>query len=297
MTNAADKSIGVFGEVLFDHLPDGRRVLGGAPFNVAWHLAAFGMAPDFISRVGPDAAGSEVRGAMSDWGMALDGLQTDETLPTGRVDVTLDASGDASYDIVDNCAYDAIATAPARRYSLLYHGSLAVRHATSAASLERLRQLGHDTVFMDVNLRTPHWTRDAVLALVRGADWVKLNADELQMLAPGAGGSGDKARRLLDTCELRGMVVTSGAEGAELLLATGASVTVAPRKRTTVVDTIGAGDAFSAVLVMGLILQWPLQDMMERCQDFAGSIVERAGATVGERDFYSHFAAKWRLHG
>ena len=296
MNITTEKSICVFGEVLFDHLPDDTRVLGGAPFNVAWHLAAFGLAPDFISRVGSDAAGAEVRGAMGDWGMALHGLQTDDILPTGRVDVTLDASGDASYDIIDNCAYDAIEPFPVQSYSLLYHGSLAVRHARTAACLQRLREAGHGNIFMDVNLRAPHWTRDSVLALVRGADWLKLNADELHLLAQGRGDTGSKARRLLETYQLRGLVVTSGSEGAELLLATGERIKVVPRKTETVVDTIGAGDAFSAVLVMGLISQWPLEDTMERCQEFAGSIVQRPGAIVTDRDFYRRFATQWFPH-
>ena len=71
-----DSQLCVFGEVLFDHFPDGRRVLGGAPFNVAWHLQAFGKRPHLISRVGDDAEGQEIRTAMRDWGMSEAGLQT-----------------------------------------------------------------------------------------------------------------------------------------------------------------------------------------------------------------------------
>ena len=73
----------VFGEVLFDHFPDGSKVLGGAPFNVAWHLQAFGLSPRFISRVGDDEDGEQIKSAMQAWGMSLSGLQTDRKLPTG----------------------------------------------------------------------------------------------------------------------------------------------------------------------------------------------------------------------
>ena len=122
----------IFGEVLFDRFPDGKQVLGGAPFNVAWHLQAFGRAPYFVSRIGADPEGDSVRESMRNWGMDLAGLQTDDTHPTGRVDVRITA-GEPSYDIVHPCAYDAIAPPGDVPGGLLYHGSLALRDARSRA--------------------------------------------------------------------------------------------------------------------------------------------------------------------
>ena len=72
----------VFGEVLFDCFPDGAEVLGGAPFNVAWHLQGFGQEPLFVSRIGDDIRGNQIRAAMSDWGMSLSGLQLDTSHAT-----------------------------------------------------------------------------------------------------------------------------------------------------------------------------------------------------------------------
>ena len=97
----------IFGEVLFDHFPNGKRVLGGAPFNVAWHLQAFGQTPCFISRIGDDPEGQAVFAAMRDWGMDTDGVQIDPTKATGRVSVRFDG-GEPVYEIVEHCAYDAI---------------------------------------------------------------------------------------------------------------------------------------------------------------------------------------------
>ena len=97
----------VFGEVLFDRFPDGNVVLGGAPFNVARHLQAFGREPLMISRVGNDALGRNIRQAMEDWSMTLRGLQLDSQHPTGTVDVSFHAD-EPSYDIVDQRAYDFI---------------------------------------------------------------------------------------------------------------------------------------------------------------------------------------------
>ena len=82
--------ITIFGEVLFDRFPDGSSVLGGAPFNVAWHLQAFGQRPLFISRIGRDRLGDTIRSAMQSWQMDVLGLQQDEIYPTGTVQVAIE---------------------------------------------------------------------------------------------------------------------------------------------------------------------------------------------------------------
>ena len=125
------KCLCIFGEVLFDHFPAGERVLGGAPFNVAWHLQAFAQSPVFISRIGDDAEGQTIRDAMQQWGMTTDALQLDTGLPTGRVNVSIH-NNEPTYDIVENCAYDAIVPISEDiQCRLLYHGSLALRETVS----------------------------------------------------------------------------------------------------------------------------------------------------------------------
>ncbi len=295
MSIAGADKVCVFGEVLFDHLPNGSRVLGGAPFNVAWHLTAFGLAPHLISRVGMDAEGEEVRRAMRDWGMDTSGLQSDPALPTGCVRVSLDSAGEPDYDIADNCAYDAIEAPQLQPASVLYHGTLATRHASSASALQRLRGIGHGAIFVDVNLRAGHWTRDNTLALVNGAHWVKLNVDELCHLTGRTDGIDKSARQLLQEFQLRGLLVTAGGEGARLLLDDGGEITVSPAQSGRVVDTVGAGDGFAAVMLLGLTRQWPLELTLERSQEFAGQIVQQRGATVSDMAFYDRFIDDWQI--
>ena len=130
----------IFGEVLFDHFPDGRRVLGGAPFNVAWHLQAFGESPLLVSRIGDDADGAAVAHAMDDWDMERAGLQTDPRLPTGRVQVSIE-DGEPSYDIVHPSAWDAIEPPGLdARCLLLYHGTLALRDDRARQAWRQLRR-------------------------------------------------------------------------------------------------------------------------------------------------------------
>jgi len=156
----------VFGEVLFDCFPDGEVVLGGAAFNVAWHLQGFKNSPLMISSVGKDAHGDKVREIMQAWGMDVSAMQISDKYPTGQVVVHLQ-DGQPSYDIVTDQAYDHITEQAAlgamgdQQVALLYHGSLALRDKESRATLDALLAVnsGKPTppIFLDLNLRDPWW--------------------------------------------------------------------------------------------------------------------------------------------
>jgi fructokinase len=181
----------VFGEVLFDRFPDGSVVLGGAPFNVAWHLQAFGQAPLFISRVGDDPLGRQVRDTMRDWGMDSDGLQLDSVHPTGTVEVRFEA-GEPHYENVDQRAYDFVAadSLPSLQSAgLIYHGTLALRGQASRDAFNKLTEQLSAPRFLDVNLRAPWWSKDAVLSLIGTRTWLKLNGHELAALTPNGAAS------------------------------------------------------------------------------------------------------------
>ena len=292
-----NKSIPIFGEVLFDHFPDGSCVLGGAPFNVAWHLQAFAQQPCFISRVGVDPMGDAIHTAMQDWQMDLSGLQRDKHHPTGTVQVSIE-QGEPSYEIVPEQAYDFIAADQLPLNSadgLLYHGSLALRHEVSRQALAVLKQQHRGKLFMDVNLREPWWNKADILALVDDADWVKLNHHELQALQPEAGDLQSAMSRFLTAHQLDGLVVTRGEQGALAINAAGESGLVTPTQTVEIVDTVGAGDAFASVLMLGIHLGWPLQATLERAQDFASAMVGRRGATVQDIEFYQPFVDSWML--
>jgi fructokinase len=136
-----NKSIILFGEALFDHFPDGTKVLGGAPFNVAWHLQAFGQSPDFISRVGKDISGDQIRNRMHKWGIKTAFLQDDSTHSTGQVQITIE-HGEPTYAILPDQAYDHINyvnLANVNRSGILYHGTLATRSTASKRTLEIIK--------------------------------------------------------------------------------------------------------------------------------------------------------------
>ncbi len=287
----------IFGEVLFDCFPDGNVVLGGAPFNVAWHLQAFGMAPVFISRVGDDALGHRIRDTMHAWEMDTSGLQLDSAHPTGKVEIRF-VDGEPEYDIIDNQAYDFIdagAVPPLQQGAVLYHGSLALRNAVSRRTLEEIRRMYTPCVLVDVNLRDPWWQRDSILQLLEGGSWVKLNEHELVLLAAGASDPADAMAQLLQDYGLQLLLVTRGSKGAVAVTAAGEECQVAPRGVAQVTDTVGAGDAFTSVVLLGQAHNWPLPLLLERAQQFASAIVGVRGATVNDAAFYRPFIQEWGL--
>lgn len=295
MMNARINQQFIFGEVLFDHFPDGSRVLGGAPFNVAWHLQAFGQSPCFISRVGDDVAGCEIADLMAAWGMGRDWLQTDANHATGSVQVSIE-DGEPTYDIVKDSAYDFIDSALVAELNsqgILYHGSLAIRNPLSSAALQTIKTDHQGKIFVDVNLRAPWWQPESLLPLLHDADWLKLNEDELFQLSAEGADLQTAMRLLYDRFNLKILFVTCGENGAVAYAGNNQFVCVKPSASLAVIDTVGAGDAFSAVLLLGLSQQWPLPITLERAQAFAGALVGRRGATVNDPSFYHDFIRQW----
>ena len=287
----------VFGEVLFDCFPDGSVVLGGAPFNVAWHLQAFGQAPVFVSRVGDDALGHRIRDTMHAWEMDTSGLQLDSAHPTGKVEIRF-VEGEPHYEIIDNQAYDFIdagAVPPLQQGAVLYHGSLALRNAVSRHALEEIRRKYQPCVLVDVNLRNPWWQREGILQLLQGGNWVKLNEHELALLGGDDIAPADASARLLRDFGLELLIVTRGSAGAVALTAAGEEARVAPQRVAQVTDTVGAGDAFTSVVLLGQAHHWPLPVLLERAQQFASAIVGVRGATVNDAGFYRPFIRDWGL--
>jgi fructokinase len=286
----------IFGEVLFDCFEDGSRVLGGAPFNVAWNLQALGAEPLFVSRVGDDAPGRLVRDRMQHWGMGAAGVQLDTTHPTGSVEVGI-RDGEPAYEIVTGRAWEHIepSSLPSLDVALIYHGSLALRSATNAVALERLVASHPAPLFVDVNLRPPWWQTDALHAMLDRATFAKLNEQEVDALGGNGAHVCDRAEALLVRHRLDLLFVTRGPEGAFALGRHGDSASIAPGKGIQVVDTVGAGDAFASVAILGLLRGWPLGTTLERAQAFASAMIGVRGATVDDPCFYQPFRDGWGL--
>ncbi len=291
------QTIAIFGEVLIDQFPEGEQVLGGAPFNVAWHLQAFGMTPTFISRIGKDASGESLKQAISEWGISIANLQIDAIYPTGTVAVSIN-KGEPNYEILANQAYDFIEPEPSyltKSYSIIYHGTLALRNGISEKALKALKLDYTGKVFVDVNLRAPWWQKQAVEQWLCTADWVKLNYAELIEFVPLQNNLQAMMQVFFEQYNLELLIVTCGSAGATLLNNVGQFISIEPVSNLPVKDTVGAGDAFSAIVLLGLQQGWQLSVMMARAQAFASAIVSKRGAIVHDLNFYQTFIDEWQI--
>lgn len=292
----------LFGEVLADMFPD-RTVLGGAPFNVARHLKAFGQNPVLITRLGNDALRDKVLGVMSENGMETLGIQLDKKHPTGRVQVHIE-NGSHRFEILPMQAYDFIHPAVVRMASLsvnpalVYFGTLAQRHEVSRRALKTLLRSTNAARFLDINLRAPWYDEKTLRLSLQNADIVKLNIEEVDILAEMLvlSGSEPQARvwELMTQFDLSQVLVTCGEAGA-WQINQGGKITTTSRQNQAIslVDTVGAGDGFASVFILGTLLGWPMHMTLNRANAFAASICEIRGAIPGHADFYQPFIEEW----
>ena len=276
--------ITAFGEILWDNLPTG-KVLGGAPVNLLTHLAALGADCSVISRCGNDADGAALREAIRRKHVAIDFIQTDPQLATSQVLVQLNDEGCAHYDIVYPCAWDKIQAGEAAKTrvaqsDVFIFGSLSVRDAVSRQALAELLPHASFKIF-DVNLRPPHYRLADLRDMMRQADFIKLNDDELHEIATALGSPyrsiEQNIRFIAEHTHTRQICVTLGKHGAlyfcdgELFAHYGYRVTVA--------DTVGAGDSFLAGFIHQYLQRKPPQEILAFACTLGSLVASRHGAT------------------
>ncbi|MBD1399904.1 PfkB family carbohydrate kinase [Pelovirga terrestris] len=284
----SDQQIIVFGEVLFDCFPTGEQILGGAPFNVAWHLAALGADPCLVSAIGDDDLGRQILSAMNNWNMRTDGVQINREYPTGRVEVQI-ADGQPAYQISEGVAYDHIRAdlLPAGGADvILYHGTLALRHKESQETFDALAGRHGCRLFVDINLRSPWWEKGAVIHRIKQARWAKMNSDELRELGFDDPDTTVAMAELMAQTNLEQLIVTRGADGALVRTRTGELIPVAAPPIKRYIDTVGAGDAFSAVYLHGLMTGRAIEKNIALAQQLAANVIGMRGAIPTDATLY-----------
>jgi fructokinase len=309
-------SVAMFGEALVDDFGS-EQVVGGAPFNAARNLAALGTPTLMITRIGDDANGEAVRAEFERYGMPQSGLQLDANWPTGRVVVERTVRGH-SFHILPDQAYDHIEPAPALAAlsaldapcqpapRVLYFGTLAQRHLASRSTLLDLLAATTATRYLDLNLREGQYTERTVFESLRHADILKVNEEELAALFGWYAPAGPQVVRaddplVLQTCMalianfgLQAMIVTLGPRGAMYLGAGGRVIREHGNEEPyKLVDTVGAGDAFSAVFLHGHVQGWDLALTMARANAFAGAVCGLSGAVPQDMAFYEPWTQRW----
>jgi fructokinase len=274
------KNILCFGEILWDAFGD-EKVAGGAPMNVARHLAQQGMPVLFASRVGADASGKGLVDFLQSNVLYSELLQHDIQLPTCEVTVQLDKDGHATYIIPEPVSWDNIQSTDtlnkaAAEASAIVFGSLACRGAvTRNTLLNALDKTGALKVF-DVNLRPPHFTLPTIVTLAAEANVVKMNEDEAELLISGKGGLREKIIEFQKTYHAETICVTRGENGA--IVWHDYQFYEHPGFKVDVVDTVGAGDSFLATFIAGLLQKQPMQQTLEKACAVGAFVAGKRGA-------------------
>jgi fructokinase len=280
------------GELLWDVYPDGRKVAGGAPFNFAFHCHQLGHPAVIVSRVCDDELGRELREEVRRLGLSDEFIQTDREHPTGTVRVTLDENKVPTYTITENVAWDFIGWDEwveklARSAAVVCLGTLAQRRPTSRGAIHAVLAAATEAIkVFDVNLRgkLSNETHSLVLDLTRAVDWLKVNDHELSELLSHSciceplPRKESSLRWLFSPREPRQVGIVTRGEKSTAVIDWQRTEWI-PAVLVDVVDTVGAGDAFTAAMVCLYFEGRPLRECARFANHYAAKVCEHQGAT------------------
>lgn len=274
------------GEILWDLLPEGKK-LGGAPANFAYHAQTLGAQSFVISAVGDDSLGKEIVDQLNDIKLETNYIEISHIHPTGTVEVKLDEYGKPDFIIHKDVAWDYISFSQntddlSRELDAVCFGSLAQRSEISRKSVRKVIEATPDQCLriFDINLRQNYYNFEIINESLRQANCFKLNEDEFPIVANMfsiSGSEQDIFDEFLSRFKLKIIALTMGKEGS--VLHTREETSFLKSTEVEVVDTVGAGDAFTAALGLGLLRNLPLQSIHEQATHLSAYVCTQNGAT------------------
>jgi len=287
--------IAAFGEILFDIYANSKN-LGGAPLNFIYHINKLTGSGKIISRVGKDELGEEATNFLTSRGLLTDTIQIDNEHETGAAKITLDEKGIPTFIIEQDRAYDFIninedtAVNILKEINCLYFGTLAQRNEVSRKSLKSLfnKPIKY---FCDINIRQNFYTKEILSESFKQSDVVKLNLDELKLMNKLFLNEkfevNTTSKNLMSKFQIEMLAVTKGTEGSSLFR--GDETDNNKPEQGSVVDTVGAGDAFASILCLGYLNNWELKKINKLANEFAGKICMIEGALPKDDKIYIRF--------
>ncbi len=271
------------GEILWDLLPQG-KVIGGAPANFAYHASELGARGYAVSAVGNDPLGDEIINTLSSYSIDLRLQRTD--YPTGTVKVSLNDEGIPEYEITRNVAWDYISLTNsilklARNADAVCFGSLAQRNVCSRETITGFMKNVPDASLkvFDINLRQDFYSKELIDDSLKLSNILKINDEELEIVSQLFGISGtleERCMKLIGAYNLRILALTCGTKGSYLFRDGETSFMVTPV--VEVKDTVGAGDSFTAGMVMGLLNNKSLKQCHLEAVNLAAYVCTQHGA-------------------
>lgn len=270
------------GEILWDMLPSG-KALGGAPANFAYHAGRLGEEGWAVSAVGDDSLGREILDLVASKGLHSMIAVTDK--PTGTVQVELDDRGVPTYNIMEDVAWDNIPFTPemeelAKRADAVCFGSLVQRMNSRSSVMRFIRAMRPDALkVFDINLRQHYYSCEVIEESLMLADILKINDEEIRIVAGMLGLSDDAVtacRELIGNFGLKLVILTKGPEGSEVITAD----KVIPQgvDDVEIVDTVGAGDSFTAAFTVAYLRGDSLAEAQRLASETASYVCSRKGA-------------------
>lgn len=292
------KHITAVGEVLFD-IYGTKKVFGGAPFNFIYHINKFGINSDFVTAIGDDNDGNDISKFLQDQNMSLEYVKILPSISTGKVMVRLDKDKMPEYHIKKDVAYDYIELTEQEidkilsTSTMIYFGTLCQRNETSRntiLSLLKVKKLN----FCDINIRQNFYNKEIVETSLQLTDILKISKDELNVVNDLCFEKNltltENVKRLQDKYDISYIAVTEGEDGASLF-SMNENVKNKPPK-VDVLDTLGAGDAYSAMLAIGIQENISIDKINELAVLFAGDVCRFKGALPQSQEIYDNYREK-----
>ena len=284
--NAKKYKVAGFGEILWDIYPDA-KTLGGAPTNFAIHSHQLGADSFLISSVGEDSLGKEAQRLLHDFGLDTSGIQVNKYFSTGRVEVKLDEMGNPSYKIDEESAWDFIRFDEnlgniCKLLDSLCFGTLVQRNPNSKRVLMKiLDSTPHNCLkVFDVNIRQEFYNKEIIKLFLERADIVKMNQLEFHQITDIVYISQEWKKgtiSLIKEFDLKLVIITLGENGS-ILATKNDYITHTPKNKVNVVSSVGAGDAYTASVVMGWLNQKPLNKIILEATNLASYVCNFMGA-------------------
>ncbi len=287
--------ITAFGEILFDVYPDYKK-LGGAPFNFIYHIKKITGQGNFISRIGNDENGKEIIGFLEKNNFSTEYIQTDTKHPTGTVNVKLAENKIPDFHISEEAAWDFIEHNETveklikEETDILYFGTLAQRSAVSKTTLEKLlsKEINY---FCDLNIRHHFYSKEIIETALNTTNVLKLNSDELKIVSQMVFDSElqieSAVEEIMRQFNLLMICVTMGEDGA--FLADTNSSNRDKQPAANIIDTVGAGDAYAAIMCLGYSQKWPVHKINSVALEFASEICGVEGALPKNDHVYKKY--------
>ena len=275
------KKVLCFGEALWDNFPDYKEI-GGAPLNVAFHLKKLGVNTQFITRVGEDKMGSQILEFLNKVNFDNSLIQEDNKYNTGEVNISLDKSKSANYIIKYPCAWDKIEMSDhyinvVENSDFFVFGSLISRDKISRETLLKLIDHANFKIF-DVNIRDPYYDFELISFLMQKSNMIKFNEEELERISKDLGViSNSIENKIIEISKMTSTELICLTLGEKGVVFYDSKFHYQDAINTKVLNTVGAGDSFLAMLIEGIISNKKPELFLKRAAALSSFVCSKYG--------------------